>query len=106
MIWSAIYLPKTDNGQNPSMYGFKSEDDVYKWVDENCTIDVEWDVDQLSEQEIFKRMMRELKLNFHDIARITGHSYQSVKTMLQPNGSFPRWGYLVLYVWEGWQKET
>ena len=104
MIWSVIYLPKTDNGQNASMYGFKNEDEAYKWVYNNCTIDVEWDVYQLTEQEIFKRMMSEMKLNFHDVSNITGHSYNSVKSMLQPNGNFPRWAKMILYVWEGWQK--
>lgn len=52
-----------------------------------------------------KALMKERGLNFHDIARITGHSYQSVKTMLQPSKELPRWMNLVLHVWEGEKKK-
>ena len=43
--------------------------------------------------------MKERGLSYHDIANITGHSYNSVKSMLQPNQELPRWVKLVLYVW-------
>ena len=55
----------------------------------------------MTDHQKLKTLMKERDLNFHDIARITGHRYQSVKTMLQPNKELPRWVKLVLYVWEG-----
>jgi hypothetical protein len=58
----------------------------------------------MTDHEKLKALMKERGLNFHDIARITGHSYQSVKTMLQPNKELPRWMNLVLYIWEGGEK--
>ena len=60
----------------------------------------------MTDHEKLKALMKERGLNFHDISRITGHSYQSVKTMLQPNKELPRWVKLVLYVWEGGKKEN
>ena len=39
-------------------------------------------------------------------AEITGHSYNSVKSMLQPNKEVPRWVKLVLYVWENKSKKS
>lgn len=60
----------------------------------------------MTEHEKLKALMRDLGLNFHDIARITEHSYQSVKTMLQPNKKLPRWMKLVLYVQERWQNKN
>ena len=61
----------------------------------------------MTDHEKLKALMKERGLNnFHDIARITGHSYQSVKTMLQPNREIPRWVKLVLYVWEDGKKEN
>lgn len=54
----------------------------------------------MTDHEKLKALMKERGLNFFDIAKITGHSYQSVKTMLQPNKELPRWVNLVLYVWE------
>lgn len=46
-----------------------------------------------------RSMMKELNLNYRDIAKITGHSYASVKSMLQPGNDLPRWLKLTLYVW-------
>jgi hypothetical protein len=54
----------------------------------------------MTDQEKLKAFMNDQSLNFHDIAAITGHSYNSVKTMLQPNAELPRWMKLVLHVWE------
>lgn len=58
----------------------------------------------MTEHERFKAMLKDLKLNFYDIAKITGHSYQSTKTMLQPKKELPRWCKLVLYVYENKNK--
>lgn len=54
----------------------------------------------MTDHEKLKALMNELGLNFHDIAKITGHNYNSVKSMLQPNKKLPRWMMLVLHVWE------
>jgi hypothetical protein len=61
---------------------------------------------QMTDHQKLKALMKERGLNFFDIAEITGHSYNSVKSMLQPNRELPRWVKLVLYVWEGGQKEN
>tara|TARA_X000001382_G_C3155783_1_gene174498 strand:+ start:894 stop:1199 length:306 start_codon:yes stop_codon:yes gene_type:complete len=53
-----------------------------------------------NDHQKLKALMKERGLNFHDIAEITGHSYNSVKSMLQPNKELPRWVKLVLHVWE------
>jgi hypothetical protein len=60
----------------------------------------------MTDHEKLKALMKERGLNFFDIAKITGHSYNSVKSMLQPNRELPRWVKLVLYVWEGKQKQN
>lgn len=54
--------------------------------------------DELNHKSL-KALMKELGLSYYDIAEITGHSYNSVKSMLQPNQPLPRWVKLVLYVW-------
>ncbi len=53
----------------------------------------------MTDRENLKALMKELGLSYQDIANITGHSYNSVKSMLQPNREIPRWMNLVLYVW-------
>ena len=35
---------------------------------------------------------------YKQIAEVTGHTEGSIKDMMQPNKSIPRWGKLVLYV--------
>ena len=60
----------------------------------------------MTNNEKLKALMKERGLSYHDIARITGHSYNSVKSMLQPNQELPRWVKLVLFVWEGSKKEN
>ena len=54
----------------------------------------------MTDHEKLKALMKERGLNYHDISKITGHSYYSVKSMLQPKAELPRWVNLVLYVWE------
>lgn len=55
----------------------------------------------MTDHEKLKALMKERGLSYYDIAEITGHSYNSVKSMLQPNKEIPRWVKLVLYVWDG-----
>ena len=54
----------------------------------------------MTDQEKLKAIMEEHNLNFHKIADITGHTYMSVKTILQPNKPVPRWIKLLFHVWE------
>lgn len=56
---------------------------------------------KMTDHEKLKALMKERGLSYYDIAEITGHSYNSVKSMLQPNKEIPRWVKLVLYVWDG-----
>ena len=58
----------------------------------------------MTDHENLKALMKELGLSYYDIAKITGHSYNSVKSMLQPNREIPRWMNLVLFVWNKKQK--
>ena len=60
----------------------------------------------MTDHERLKALMKERGLNFIKIAEITGHSYNSVKSMLQPNRKIPRWVQLVLYVWEAGENEN
>lgn len=55
---------------------------------------------KMTDHEKLKTLMNELGLSYHDIAKITGHTYNSVKSMLQPSREIPRWVNLVLYVWD------
>ena len=59
----------------------------------------------MTDHEKLKALIKEHDLNFHKIADITGHSYESVKTMLQPNKEVPRWMKLVFYIWEQGKKK-
>ena len=59
----------------------------------------------MTDHQKLKALMKELGLNYHDVSKITGHSYDSIKTMLQPNKDLPRWMKLVLYVWERRDKD-
>ena len=54
----------------------------------------------MNDHQKLQALMLELGLTYHKISEITGHSYESVKTMLQPNKEIPRWVKLLLYVWE------
>lgn len=54
----------------------------------------------MTDHEKLKALMKERGFSYSDIAEITGHSYNSVKSMLQPNREIPRWVKLVLYVWD------
>ena len=60
----------------------------------------------MTDNEKFKALMKDLGLNYHKIAKITGHTYDSVKMMLQPKRDLPRWAKLVIYVWGRGQKEN
>ena len=54
----------------------------------------------MTDHEKLKAIMAEHNLNFRKISEITGHTYLSVKTMLQPNKPVPKWIKLLLHVWE------
>lgn len=54
----------------------------------------------MTDHEKLKALMKERGLNFFDIAEITGHSYNSVKSMLQPKKEVPRWVKLILYLYD------
>ena len=58
----------------------------------------------MNDHEKLKALMKDLGLSYHDIAKITGHTYNSVKSMLQPSRDIPRWMNLVLFVWENKKK--
>lgn len=59
----------------------------------------------MTDHEKLKAIMDELDISsYHDIAKITGHTYNSVKSMLQPSRDIPRWVNLVLYAWENKNK--
>jgi len=45
-------------------------------------------------------------IDYRKISEITGHSYDSVKTMLQTNRDIPRWAKLILYVFDSGEKEN
>ena len=47
-----------------------------------------------------KTMLQDLGLSYKDLAEITGNSYDSIKTVLQPNKEIPRWVHLAIYVWK------
>ena len=54
----------------------------------------------MTDHEKLKALKKDLGLSLKDISEITGHSYDSVRTMLKPSSDLPRWVALVLYVWE------
>jgi hypothetical protein len=54
----------------------------------------------MTDNEKLKAIMKELNINFFDIADITGLAYNTVKTSLQPNRPVPRWVKFLLYAWE------
>jgi len=60
----------------------------------------------MTNHQKLKALLKDRGLSYHDISDITGHSYNSVKSMLQPNKELPRWMKLVLFVWEGGKKEN
>lgn len=51
------------------------------------------------DHEKLKAILKSEGLNYHDIAKITGHSYGSVKNMLQPNKPVPRWLKLLIHIY-------
>ena len=57
-------------------------------------------MEKQTDHEKLKEMMSDVGLDYRGIAAITGHSYHSIKTMLQPNKKLPRWMRLVMHVWE------
>lgn len=52
----------------------------------------------MNENEKLKTILKDNKLNYHKVAEITGHSYDSVKSMLQPGKPVPRWCKLLIHV--------
>ena len=52
-------------------------------------------MDEQKKLSLFKK-----KYSNIEIAKITGHSYNSVKSMLSPGKKLPRWFKLVLHIWE------
>jgi len=47
-----------------------------------------------------KSMLKDLGLSYRDVATITGLTYDSVKSILQPNAETPRWMKLSLYIYK------
>jgi len=45
-------------------------------------------------------MKKGLGLTNKDIAEITGNKPASIGTVTQPNGDFPRWAKLAIYIYE------
>ncbi len=56
----------------------------------------------MNDHQKLKALLKELGLNYHDIARITGLKYGSIKNQLQPKKKIPSWLYLVLYIDDGY----
>lgn len=54
--------------------------------------------DRLHEE--FRSLKKVLKINNADIAAIVGLSYDSVKTMTQPNKELPSWAKAMIYTWK------
>ncbi len=54
----------------------------------------------MNDHQKLKALLKDLGLNYHDIARITGLNYYSVKNQLQPKKKIPTWMKLVLYVYD------
>ena len=54
--------------------------------------------------ERYKAMKKGLKLTNHDIAEITGNTYDSIKSTTQPNKDMPRWLRLAIVVYERYNK--
>ena len=52
----------------------------------------------MTEQEKLKTILKEKGLNYKKVSEITGHSYDSVKSMLQPGKPVPRWCKLLIHV--------
>lgn len=48
----------------------------------------------------YKEMKKGLGLTNKDIAEITGNKPASIGTVTQPNGDFPRWAKLAIYIYE------
>ena len=48
----------------------------------------------------YKAMKKGMKLTNTDIAEITGNTSQSIDTVTQPNGKFPRWAKLAVVIYE------
>jgi lambda repressor-like predicted transcriptional regulator len=51
----------------------------------------------MTDTKKLKALLKDKGLNFYDVARITGLTYDTVKTSLQPNRAVPRWLKLLLY---------
>lgn len=54
----------------------------------------------MTDHQKLKALLKDLGLNYHDIALITGLTYNTIKNELQPKKELPRWVNLVLYVWD------
>jgi len=48
----------------------------------------------------YKAMKKGMKLTNTDIAEITGNTPESIATTTQPNGKFPRWAKLAVFIYE------
>lgn len=53
----------------------------------------------MNDHQKLKALLKDLGLNYYDIARITGLTYDSIKNQLQPKKKIPSWVHLVLYVY-------
>lgn len=56
--------------------------------------------------ERYKAMKSGLGLTNSDIAKITGNSANSVKSVTQPNKSIPRWLKLAIWVFERMKEQN
>lgn len=71
----------------------------------NCILREILGESQDSETVRFKRLMDRIGYSYRDIERITGNSYDSIKTGLQKNKELPRWCKLILHMFEEADKE-
>lgn len=49
-------------------------------------------------------MCKDLGISYHDIARITGNSYDSIKTVMSRD-DIPRWAKLAVWIYEKYKSE-
>ena len=53
----------------------------------------------------YKEMKKDLNLTNRDVADITGNTPDSIQVVTGPNGQFPRWAKLAVWVWEKMKRE-
>lgn len=54
----------------------------------------------MTEHQKFRVVLKELGLNYYDLATLLGMSYNSVKTLLAPSKELPKWAKTMIYTFE------